>query len=152
MSWVFALLLCIYACFRCVGWTQGQLRWRALRHTAPQPRPARSIDAGAPDATRRVHGELNDLRAALATHELEVRKAAATDPDAMFGMVRSSRYRVAVRRMSWTLNAWLDAHREGNEGLRADCDALDRVQLAAFLAAVATPVCSGLTAIPSMRQ
>jgi hypothetical protein len=93
--------------------------------------PPRQLERGAPPELQRVHGEINELRDQLARLELVVRKAAATDPDVMFGVVRSSRYRVAVRRMSWSLDQWLDARRPELEALRAGCDALDRVQLAA---------------------
>ena len=107
MSWIIAALLVAYACARCVGWAQGQLRWRRDRHAAQELQPPRCIDPVAPAMLARLHTDLNALCITLARREHDVRYAASTDPDILFGKVRSNRYRIALRRASGELNELL---------------------------------------------
>jgi hypothetical protein len=81
-----------------------------------------------------LNARLNELRGQLAAAELIVFRASVTDPDVVMGVVRSSRYRVAVRRMAWTLDCWLYELATGDEALeRLHCEteALDRITVAA---------------------
>lgn len=108
-------------------------------------RPPRSIDLQLSPEIRQVHGELDRLRARIAQRELEVRRASITDPDVSFGIVRSSRYRTSVRRISGILNAWLltlgSAAYTHLEDLRSDTSALDTLtQNADWLTAEASTI------------
>lgn len=145
VSWIFAVLLLGYSALRSAGWVRGQIRWRQVRHQFVGLRPPRSIHVLLSPEIRRVHSELDRLRARIAQRELEVRRASITDPDVSFGIVRSSRYRTSVRRISGILNAWLRTLESAActhlEDLRSDTNALDTLtQNADWLTAEASTI------------
>lgn len=93
MSWVFALLLFIYACVWLSLWAQGQLRWLRAPERNQSPPKAQAAPKHLDPVRRELFAAAQSLRAQAWQRAHACARVLTTDPDARLGGVRNAAFR-----------------------------------------------------------
>lgn len=101
------MLFMAYVSVRGTLWVRGRMNVWKLDHTLPRPEPRRGAPEHVGADAVSLFRASNEARAIMTRHHRVIARSLIADPDAPLGVIRSAKYRRAVRQGASDLHRYL---------------------------------------------